>query len=67
VAGQVAQGVLVDEHPGGGGGEAGAQHGRRSLRCGMAKPSSMTAKKAKKNFASGFSTGAPVAIGNMPT
>jgi hypothetical protein len=24
-------------------------------------------KKAKKNLASGFSTGAPVAIGNMPT
>jgi hypothetical protein len=30
-------------------------------------PSSMTAKKPKKNLAIGFSTGAPVEIGNMPT
>ena len=33
----------------------------------MAKAASMTPKKPKKNLASGFSTGAPDAIGNMPT
>ena len=33
----------------------------------IAKAIIMTAKKPKKNLARGFSTGAPVAIGNMPT
>ena len=40
---------------------------RRAFFPGMAKASIMTAKKPKKNLASGFSTGAPVAIGYMPT
>jgi hypothetical protein len=40
---------------------------RRSFFFVTAKAASMVAKKAKKNFASGFSTGAPVAMGNMPT
>ena len=40
---------------------------RRAFFPGMEKASSIAAKKAKKNLASGFSTGAPVAIGYMPT
>ena len=44
-----------------------ASTSNRGLLRGTMKPRNITVKKPKKNLAYGFSTGAPVAIGNIPT
>ena len=58
----MAQEVLVDEHPGGDGGETGGQRQTAQFP-GDGEAAIIDGEKPKKNFASGFSTGAPVAIG----